>query len=40
MDVVGNVESVIGDLPMFETPDTTVDDKVEFQGNIFFGGIW
>jgi len=40
MDVVGNAESVIGDLPMIETLDVAVDDEIESQEMISFGGIW
>ena len=39
MDVVSDAESVIGDLPMTEAHDNTVDDGIEFQRKIFFGGI-
>lgn len=39
MDVVSDAESVIGDLLMTEAYDNTVDDVIEFQRKIFFGGI-
>jgi len=38
--VVSDTESVRGDLLMSEARDDTVDDEVEPQGKIFFGGIW
>ena len=40
MDMVGDTESVIGDLSIFETPNATVNDEVESQENMFLGGIW
>lgn len=39
MDVVGDAESILGDLPMIETPNATINDEI-VQEKIFFRGIW
>ena len=38
--MVGDAESVIGDLLLIETPEVVMNDEIGPQGKIFFRGIW
>jgi len=40
IDIVVDAESVIGDLPITEAIDAALNDGIESQERISFGGIW
>ena len=40
MELIDDAQSIVGDLPMDETPGTTIDDEIDFEGKLSSGSIW